>query len=371
MAVELFARCVRGLEWVVAAEAAAALGATVTGVRHREVGLAVDRPDPVSSGSGPASAALLLRTADDVFVLVGRVDCVGRPRSALATVSRSVRRLGAAFHAAAALRPGTQPGDFEVVASFLGKRNYNRFDLEDAVGEAAARATGWRYQTRRGDQRPDVTRSVRVHVEDDLAVIGLRWAERPLHRRDYKVGDWLGTLHPPVAAAMALIAGGGRRVVDPFCGAGTIVVESLLAADPAGSALGSDVSPDAIAHARANAERAGVNPELSVAVADAAHPPWRLTDDDVVVTNPPWGRAVSPSGALHTSADVLAAVVRLTTDQRSVVLIDDPDLELADHAALAVPLSLFGSHPLLAVLDPAGVFPSNPALAEAHAAHAG
>jgi 23S rRNA G2445 N2-methylase RlmL len=131
------------------------------------------------------------------------------------------------------------------------------------------------------------------------------------------------------------------------------------------SALGSDVSPAAIDRARANAERAGVRPGLSVA--DAAHPPWTLTADDVVVTNPPWGRAVAPSGGLRTSGDVADTVLRITAGRRAVVLIADPDLELADRSALAVPLSLFGSHPVLAVLDDAGAFPGNPALAEAHA----
>jgi hypothetical protein len=229
---------------------------------------------------------------------------------------------------------------------------------------------------------------------------------------------------PCVAAAKSYIAGAGhrldagRRVVDPFCGAGTIVIESLLARrsaapprtgpasgvtagavelsstpDPVGrtpalgstpgavpdvpdtpagvaafgSAVGFDVSPVAVTCAQANAERAGVRPGLFVA--DAARPPWTLSSDDVVVTNPPWGRAVLPSGVLNTSDDVLAAVLALAASQRAVVLIDDPDLELADRAVLAVPLSLFGSHPVLAVLDCAGAFPGDSALAEAHAAY--
>jgi 23S rRNA G2445 N2-methylase RlmL len=368
MAVDLFARCVRGLEWVVAAEASAVLGATVTGVRHREVGLSVDHL------SGPSGGLPLpLRTADDLFVLVGRIAGVGRHRSALPLVGQAVRKLGEALQAAAPRR-----ADFEVVASFLGKRNYNRFDLEDAVGDAAARAAGWRYQTRRGDHRPDVRRTLRVHVEDDVAVLGLRWAERPLHRRDYKVGDWTGTLHPPVAAAMSFIAGArpgasakagaGQRLVDPFCGAGTIVVESLLA-DAPGPPMGSDVSSTAVALARANAERAGVGGRLVTAVADAANLPFQLAADDVIVTNPPWGRAVSPAGALRTSDDVLAAVDRLTSDRRAVLLIDDPDLQLERRAALTVPLSLFGSHPVLAVLDAAGALPADSAWAEAHSSY--
>jgi hypothetical protein len=78
---------------------------------------------------------------------------------------------------------------------------------------------------------------------------------------------------------------------------------------------------------------------------------------------------VSPSGGLRTADDVVDAVVRLTDGRRVVVLIDDPDLRLEGRAALTVPLSLFGSHPVLAVLDEAGALPESSALDEALAAH--
>lgn len=44
----------------------------------------------------------------------------------------------------------------DVAASFLGKRNDNRYDIEDAVGTEVARAAGLPYHSRRGGARPEL-----------------------------------------------------------------------------------------------------------------------------------------------------------------------------------------------------------------------
>ena len=112
--------------------------------------------------------------------------------------------------------------------------------------------------------------------------------------------------------------------VDPFCGSGTIPIEAALialnrapglnrsfsamqcriwdraiwtrAAEEARdgefhgsySILGSDIDPKAIAIAKANAERAGVQDVVRFEIADAAKFA-RTTERGVIVTNPPYG----------------------------------------------------------------------------------
>jgi tRNA (guanine6-N2)-methyltransferase len=123
--------------------------------------------------------------------------------------------------------------------------------------------------------------SLRVHVVGSTATVAARIARTPLHRRDYRVGTVPGSVHPPLARALALLA--AEPFVDPFCGAGTIPIEGALAGL---ATSGSDIDPFAVDVARRNAVPAGV--EVRFGVADAAAP----GEVDCVVTNPPWGKAV-------------------------------------------------------------------------------
>jgi tRNA (guanine6-N2)-methyltransferase len=200
-----------------------------------------------------------------------------------------------------------EPGEGRVTASFLGRRNYNRFEIEEVVHMGAGH---WR-----------------IHLWDEFADVGLRIADEPLHRRAWKVADRPGTLHPPAAAAVALLGAPapGDRVLDPFCGAGTILIEASLL-EPGIRAQGADIDPDAVALARANLKRAGISGEIRQAdamtvQADVAE--GYLTEDgaaderkagiagdlredspstaastDRLLSNLPWGAASPPRGSL-------------------------------------------------------------------------
>jgi tRNA G10 N-methylase Trm11 len=96
-----------------------------------------------------------------------------------------------------------------------------------------------------------------------------------------------GSVHPPLARALALLA--GEAFADPFCGAGTIPIEGALAGL---RTRGSDLDPRAVEAARANATAAGVR--VPFHVADAT----RLDGVDCIVTNPPWGRSLRAVSAV-------------------------------------------------------------------------
>ena len=75
------------------------------------------------------------------------------------------------------------------------------------------------------------------------------------------------------------------RLLDPFCGTGTIAIEAKLAR-PDLAVAASDLDPRAVAAARRNAIAAGVDVTPTVCDACDALPAT------LIVTNPPWGRAV-------------------------------------------------------------------------------
>ncbi|TYB54553.1 RNA methyltransferase [Nonomuraea sp. PA05] len=239
------ARAVRGIEPLVANEIRHSKTGVVRGVRHREVWFEA-RPD---------ADLLALRTADDVLLAAAVVDGVGSGRAALLRLARAAREVDARLL-------GSPGSGVEVSASFVGRRNYTRFEVEDAVGAELARPLRVPYHSRRDGRRPPGgAMAWRVTIEGEQAVIAVRVAGRPLHRRAYKTASVRGTLHPPVAAAMARLArlDEGLTVVDPCCGAGTTLIEmaALAGGSPGGGAgmrlLGFDHDPAAVAAATANA----------------------------------------------------------------------------------------------------------------------
>lgn len=218
-----------------------------------------------------------------------------------------------------------------MVVSLLGRRNYSRYDLEDALGHALAERLRGRFVSRRrqGAAAADVDCTIRVFVSGEAATFAVRLAAGPLHRRGYKRDASRGTLHPPVAAALAwlLAPGPGEVVVDPFCGDGTVPIEAAVAA-PEAVVHGSDIDEARVDNARANAARAGA--AVALETADAGHLDFADSGVDVIVTNPPWNLAVDAGGRLAGDLDPFwAQASRVLSRRGRVGLIMDASHDAA------------------------------------------
>lgn len=323
----LLARTIRGIESLVGTEIEESGVGAVERLRHREVWFEAPRlPDT-------------LRTADDVLIVAAVVQGVGPEKAALRRLANAVSR--------ADIQHASTTRGIDVSASFLGRRAYNRYDIEDAVGGELARALGVAYFSRRGGVAPPRgTASWRVTVEGGEAVVALRAGDRPLHRRPYKIGSVPGTLHPPLAAAMARLAGPAQRVLDPCCGAGTTLMEAH-ALHPRARLIGVDHRAGAVRVAATNGP--GVANWL---VADAGRLPLPDGCVDAVLVNPPWGRQVGALGLLGKGPGALWREVRrvLEPGGRAVALLHERDQPHGMLLEGSVEVSLSGLHPVLAVL---------------------
>ena len=170
---------------------------------------------------------------------------------------------------------------------------------------------------------------IQFAIMKDTASLYLDTTGAGLHKRGYRAVGVVAPLRETLAAAMVMLSKyrGRDPFCDPFCGSGTIAIEAALIAknrapgldrsfsaqkwgfvpasawmEAADEAMdkefdgeydiwGGDIDPKAVAIARSNAEKAGVEDLVRFEVADALsfH---REAPYGKIVTNPPYGERI-------------------------------------------------------------------------------
>lgn len=111
-------------------------------------------------------------------------------------------------------------------------------------------------------------------------------------------------MHPAIARALANLAC-ARRIHDPMCGAGGILIEAGLGGM---RASGADIEPSMVARARSNCAHFGLRPDLRIA--DAVQ--W-MPRAGAVIADLPFGKSTRPKDAQALLEAVLARAGRSTS----------------------------------------------------------
>ena len=293
-----------GFEGIAAEEIAARYAAAATGrgggrPAMRELGrrtvperagmtiFSAPRPDPLSAA----------RTIEDLFTLVGYRDGLGTAPATLEkvrTIAHEAPYVEEALESRVRMTPGSRAGrklGFRVIARIAGEHEFRRLDFQRAVerGIADRGDRSWRGA---GDDADVEFWATLLGGEMFLAV---RLVDERMRHREYKVAHRPGSLRASVAAALGWLSqpGADDRVVDPMCGAGTILIERAHLGRYAMLA-GFDRDPDAIAAAREN-----IGPRyrpIGVAQGDALRLPLGSAAATHLVTNLPWGTKYGSHG---------------------------------------------------------------------------
>jgi 23S rRNA G2445 N2-methylase RlmL len=277
-----YAMTLPGLEAVSAREIQDDLGAAV---KRTAPGLVVFRPQVVDG------SLLRLRTVEDVFLLVWGSDALTRRAKDLDGIARWTAKEAdwdqlLRWHHAIRPKPKGKP-TYHLVAQKHGDHAYRRVDALKAMAKGldGKFPASWRP----ADEGAAV--EVWLTIHETTAICGLRLSDRTMRHRTYKDEHQAASLRPVLAAAMVRLAEAKPHhlLLDPLCGAGTILAERLDVERQA-VVLGGDLEPGAVSRAADNL-RHWANAYL--ARWDARRLPLADASVPRIVTNPPFGKQLS------------------------------------------------------------------------------
>lgn len=319
-----FAFAFAGLEEIVGDEIARVLHGDI---KRGEPGIVVFRLPEIDA------SVLRLRTAEDVFLLAWGTDQLTYKTEDLDRIRRwtdkdvdwaNLLRI----HHAIRPKPKGKP-TYRLVTQMTGEHAYRRLD----AGKALARGLEGKLPASWRAAEENAAVEIWLTIHGATAVCGLRLSDASMRHRVYKREHLPASLRPTVAAAMVRLAGAapGQVVLDPMCGAGTILAEQAEAARV--KLWGGDFETAALRAAAVNLRR--FQPAL-LARWDATRLPLPDRSVDRLISNPPFGvqlgRPEEIGPLYRRMVPEYARVLR--PGGRAVLLVGDP-VPLRDAARLA------------------------------------
>ena len=232
----------------------------------------------------------LMRSGEDIFAAVAYESGIAEGRPALESirkVSREAPYVAPALEARVTTLPGSRAGrrlKFRVIARVVGDQEFRRKEFQRAVERGITERAdhAWRLVEDEADVEFWATL-----IEDEF-FLAVRLSDETMRLRDYKAAHIPGSLRPSVAAAMGLLAQPKPDdiVLDPFCGAGTILIERAHL-DRYKALIGGDLDRVALDAARTN-----IGPRykpIELHQWDAAALPLPDRSVNRIITNLPWG----------------------------------------------------------------------------------
>jgi 23S rRNA G2445 N2-methylase RlmL len=258
-------------------------------VKKTEPGLVVFRLPHIDE------AVLGLRTVEDVFLFAWGTDKLTYRAVDLESIERWTRREAdwdqlLRIHHAIRPKPKGKP-TFRLVTQMTGTHGYRRVDAGNALGRGLAGKlpASWRHA------EENAAVEIWLTITGATAVCGLRLSDKTMRHRTYKLEHLSASLRPTVAGAMVRLAEArsGMVVLDPMCGAGTILAEQLQAAREAGlgriEVLGGDRDRAALKAAAINLRRLGTT---QLALWDGSRLPLADASVDRIISNLPFGKRI-------------------------------------------------------------------------------
>jgi 23S rRNA G2445 N2-methylase RlmL len=171
-------------------------------------------------------------------------------------------------------------------------------------------------------------------IKGAMAICGMRLSDKTMRHRTYKHEHLPASIRPTVAAAMVRLSDlkPNQTVLDPMCGAGTLICEAFLAVKGRKTSDGTPWTMNWLAgdidarHARAAQVNLRQFNITAVQTWDARELPLEDASVDRIVCNPPFGKQLSTPEAIvplyRQSVREMDRVLR--PNGKAVLIVADP-----------------------------------------------
>jgi tRNA (guanine6-N2)-methyltransferase len=244
-----------------------------------------------------ASKLNQIRTAEDLFGLAGYRAGLAPETASLDKIRAAAREaplVEDAVQARVMVSPGARAGrrlKFRVVARMAGEHEFRRVDFQRAVERGILERGDhtWRLEEEDADVEFWAT------MIDAEFFITVRLSDDSMRHREYKAAHRPASLRASSAAALGWLSEPREDdvVLDPFCGAGTILIERAHLGRYA-MLIGSDRDHAALAAAQINV--AARYKPIRLENWDAGALPLDDASVSKIVTNLPWGMRYGSHG---------------------------------------------------------------------------
>lgn len=281
---------------------------------------------------------LRLKTTEDVYVLAWGTDQLTYRAEDLDKIRRWTEREAdwpqlLQIHHSIRPKPRGKP-TYRLVVQMTGTHVYRRVDARKALAKGLADKlpASWKHA------EENASIEIWLTINGATAVCGVRLSDRTMRHRSYKGEHLPASLRPTVAAAMVRLANvrPGQVILDPMCGAGTILAETWYAQPRRRKStmdeplpptetiqvLGGDIDPESVRSTLANLRDLG---PARVVTWDARNLPLENESVDRIICNPPFGKQLStPEEVVPLYRETVAEMNRvLKPTGRAVLLIAD------------------------------------------------
>jgi 23S rRNA G2445 N2-methylase RlmL len=244
---------------------------------------------------------LQLRTTEDVFLYGWGTDELSYRAKDLESIERWTDRSVRwdqllKIHHAVTPKPKGKP-TYHFVTQMEGVHGYRRVDAKQALmrGLAGKLPASWKY----AEENASV--EIWLTINGAMAICGMRLSDKTMRHRTYKHEHLPASIRPTVAAAMVRLADlkPNQTVLDPMCGAGTMLAEAYLFTKGKKTSegtswqtrfVGGDVDKGHVRAALANLRPFHI---ADIRDWDARDLPLDDASVDRILCNPPFGKQLS------------------------------------------------------------------------------
>lgn len=334
------AYCTKGLEKVVEKE----IASTCSPVTIDELG---DKR-VIFETNAPYNNLIKLRTVDDLGVFVGKIEDI----SSVEQIQTILEGQDITDFKNYISKDRHLDDTFSITASIVGNK-IKPTELITAVAEQVEQKYNLQFI-----ERDHTNFDIRIFADHKTCYISIRLTKESLHHRAYKTDFRIGSLRPSVAAAMVFLTTNDKqhqKIVDNFCGSGTILCEAL---EMKNEVFGGDIEVESVNIARANLSNLGFMKTDNIKLLDATKTSWPDNYFDASISNLPWDKQIAVSSITDLYIGTLQEYKRILKPNGVLcLLLTKPEL-LIKHAKKIFPdskietykIGLLGQNPTIVVI---------------------